>query len=109
MAQRKPQTAQEIQFNQTERLIDVLDSLNFSIEGLRGINGYDYSIPLMELSNSLREIGNGYRDEGCLKKIHQELHLLNKTLIMSALLLSATKKPEETLKEYQKIIKEYLD
>ena len=94
---------------QTERLIDAIDKLSFIIDNTRQHTNNNYSQHLIDIMVTLKEIGNGYKNDGCLKKIHHELRLLNKTVIMSALLLSATKNPEKTLKEYHKIIEQYTD
>ena len=89
-------------------LIESIENLTFTIENIKQQH-LDYSQILMNIFTSLKEIGNGYKNDGCLSKIHHELRILNKTLIMSALLLSATKEPEKTLNEYHKIIDQYLD
>ena len=91
-----------------ERLIDAIEKLSFLIDSAKNQNN-DYSQHFMDIFVSLKEIGKGYTNDGCLYKIHHELRLLNKTLIMAALLISATKTPEQTLQEYHKIIKQYLD
>ncbi len=93
---------------QIERLIHGIDNLSFNIERLHSQNR-DYSQFFIQIIMALKETGNGMTGNGCLKKIHQELRLLNKTMIMSALLLSATKDPEKTLNEYHKIIEQYIN
>jgi len=92
-----------------ENLTEAIDKLAFIIETTNTHKNKDYSQNLIDILVSLKEIGNGFNGKGCLDKIHHELKLLNKTIIMSALLLSATKNPEKTLNEYQKIIEQYLD
>ncbi len=87
-----------IQHEQNERLIEAVENLSFSISCLKNYRPKDYTDRLMEIFLSLKT----------LDKIQYELHLLNKTIIMSALLLSAAKNPEKTLNEYNKIINQYL-
>ena len=91
-----------------EHLIESIENLTFTRENTKKQNN-DYSSILMNIFTALKEIGNGYPKDGCLNKIHHELRILNKTLIMSALLISATKNPEKTLNEYHKIIDQYLN
>ena len=94
--------------NENDELIKVIENLTFTIEMANKQNN-DYSPYLQNIMVALKEIGKGYNNDGCLHKIHHELRLLNKTLIMSALLISATKNPEQTLNEYNKIIEHYLN
>ena len=93
--------------DQNERLIDAIDKLAFVINNAQQTK--DYSPIFTDIIVGLKEIGNGYNNDGCLKKIYQELRLLNKTLIMSALILGATKNPEKTLNNYKNIIDEYIN
>lgn len=95
------------QDNKIEKLTETIDKLAFVIDTTRP--NRDYSQYFVDIMVALKELGNGYRNDGCLNKIHHELHLLNKTLIISALILGATKNPEKTLDDYNKIIKDYLD
>lgn len=94
-----PQTKQINKIDQTERLIEAVENLSFSIDNLKANSSRDYSPYLTNIFISLK----------ILDKIQHELHILNKTFIMSALLLSATKNPEKTLNEYHKIIDQYLN
>lgn len=91
-----------------ERLLHAIEDLGCSVDGLKNTSIKDYTSLYYDIMVAIKEIGEGFKNEGCLKKIHHELHLLNKTLIMSALLISATKDPEKTLKEYYNIINQYL-
>lgn len=91
-----------------EHLIESIENLTFKIENTRNKNN-DYSSILINIFTALKEIGNGFKNDGCLNKIHHELRILNKTLIMSALLISATQNPEKTLNEYNKILEQYLN
>jgi len=100
-----PQPKQDT-FNQTERLIDAIDSLSY---GISLIKDKDYTQILIGLMSSLKEIGNGYTGDGCLNKIHHELKILNKNIILAALLTSAPENPEQTLNEYNKVIEKYLN
>ena len=98
-----PQTKHD-KFNQTERLIDAIDNLSF---GISLIKDKDYSQRLIDIMSLLKEIGNGYAGDGCLNKIHHELQMLNKNIILAALLTSVPENPEKTLNEYNKIIEKY--
>lgn len=92
-----------------EKLIECIDNLCFVIDSLKNAQNVENIQMLMNIHTSLKEIGNSYSNDGCLNKIHHELKILNKTIIMSALILSATKNPEKTLQEYHKIIEQYLN
>ena len=94
---------------QTYELICAIEKLCCTIEDAASFQNRDYSQIFINIFTVLKEIGVGYKNDGCLQKIHKELHLLNKTLIMSALLISATKDPERTLDKYYKIIEQYLE
>ena len=89
-----------------ESLVDAVDNLAFAIDTLRSQQTKDYTDILIDIFTALKGIGHNNQEN--LNKIHHELHILNKTIIMSALLISATKNPEKTLNEYQKIIEQYL-
>ena len=91
-----------------KELTEVIDKLAFEIDILNHQHK-DYSKEIINIMTSLKEIGKGYNNDGCLDKIYHELQLLNKTIIMTALLISATKNPEKTLNQYNKIIEQYLN
>ncbi len=93
---------------QTERFIEAIENLGFNIDTLKPHLGKDYSSILVDIIFALKEIGYGNGKDGCLDKIHRELKLLNKTIIMAALLIGATKNPEQTLKQYNNIVEQYL-
>ena len=94
--------------DKTNQLICAIDNLSDVIQNLDFTHAKDYSGLLLDIVLSLREIGGGPNSISCLNRIHHELHLLNKSLMMSALLITAIKEPEKTLHEYHKIIDEYL-
>ena len=94
---------------QTDQLIKSIEDLCFVIDNLKNQVPQNNSQILTDIFLSLKEIGNGHTNDGCLRQIHHELKILNKTLIMSALLISATKNPEKTLNKYHEIIDQYLN
>ena len=96
------------QIQQTERLIEAIENLGFVLNNSKHLQQQDYSDTLLNIFISLKEIGYGYPNNGCLGNIHKDLRLLNKTIILAALLMGATKEPEKTLQEYKKIIDIYL-
>ena len=67
-------------FEQRERIIDAFKGLEMAIDDMRHVREKDYSQLLAGLRASLDDLGDGLTHEGCLKRIHRELHLLNKTL-----------------------------
>ena len=91
-----------IKTEQTERLIEAIDKLSFIIDTSKCLQKNDYSQILMGLLTS----ANSNNEH--LNKIYNELKNLNKTIIMSALLLGATKNPEKTLQDYKEIINMYI-
>ncbi|MBQ6109956.1 MAG: hypothetical protein IJL05_01095 [Alphaproteobacteria bacterium] len=93
---------------QTERFIESIENLGFNIDTLKPYLGKDYSSILVDMLFALKEIGYGNSKEGCLDKIHHELKILNKTIIIAALLMCTPKDPERTLKQYNNIIEQYL-
>ena len=96
------------QNEQTERLINAIENLNVTIDNAKKYQYKDYSTVFADIIISLKEIGNGYTNNGCLNKIHDELRLLNKNIIMAALLISTPTNPEKNLQTYNKIIDSYL-
>ena len=92
-----------------DNLVESIEKLAFIIDTTTNHQNKDYTQVFIDNLVALREIGTGFDGKGCLNQIHHELKLLNKTIIMSALLISATKNPEKTLNEYNRIIEQYLN
>lgn len=93
---------------QTERVIEAIESLSFAINDFKSLQNRDYSEIFMNIFAALNKISYGYQNDGCIDKICKEIRALNKTLIMAALIMGATKNPEETLQKYNNIIDMYL-
>ena len=93
-------------YKEQSNLIESIDRLANIIDITKSNQYKDYNQILVDIIFYLKETNNSHRE--CLDKIHHELKILNKTIIMAALLISATKNPEKTLNEYQKIIEQYL-
>lgn len=103
-----PKTNEQLP-DQTERLINAIDDLNFNIDNMKKYYDKDYSSILTNIILSLKEIGNLYTNDGCLNKIHDDLKHLNKTMLLIALLISTNQNPENTLQQYSKIIEQHLN
>ena len=92
--------------NEQSNLIEAINRLTDTIDTTKPNQYTDYNQILVNIILSLKEINDSNREY--LDKINHELKILNKTIIMAALLISAIKNPEKTLNEYQKIIEQYL-